>query len=90
MAHLQAIVVRQLCETYVWTKRFCVDCETFRCIKDCSKRTVRTVFGRVDVKNPGTVKLTGVSNSSKHSVAVFHCIAPGLPEAQTLEKVEPL
>jgi hypothetical protein len=34
MAHLQAIVVRQQCETYVWTKRFCVDCETFRGIKD--------------------------------------------------------
>ena len=39
MAQLQAIVVRQQCETYVWTKRFCADCETFRCIKDYSKRT---------------------------------------------------
>ena len=52
MAHLQAIVVRQQCETYVWTKRFCADCETFRCIKDYTKRSIRTVFGRVEVKNP--------------------------------------
>ena len=52
MAQLQAIVVRQQCETYVWTKRFCADCETFRCIKDYTKRSIRTVFGRVEVKNP--------------------------------------
>ena len=52
MAQLQAIVVRQQCETCVWTKRFCADCETFRCIKDYSKRTVGTVFGRIEVKNP--------------------------------------
>jgi hypothetical protein len=49
---LQAIVVRQQCETCVWTKLFCTDCETFRSVKDYSKRAIRTVFGRVEVKNP--------------------------------------
>jgi hypothetical protein len=52
MAHLQVVVVQQQCETCVWTKRFCADCGTFRCIKDYSKRAIRTVFGRVEVKNP--------------------------------------
>ena len=52
MPHLQAVVVQQQCETYVWTKRLCADCETFRGIKDYSKRKIRTVFGRVEVKNP--------------------------------------
>jgi hypothetical protein len=52
MARLESVVVRQQCETYVWTKRFCVDCEIFRCIKDYTKRAIRAVFGRVEVKNP--------------------------------------
>jgi hypothetical protein len=52
MAHLQSVIVQQRCETYVWTKRFCADCETFRGIKDYTKRAIRTVFGRVEVKNP--------------------------------------
>jgi hypothetical protein len=52
MAHLQQVVVKQQCEAYVLTSRFCVDCERFRRIKDYSKRKIRTVFGRVEVRNP--------------------------------------
>ena len=52
MAHLQQVVVNQQCEAYVLTRRFCTDCEGFRRIKDCSKRKIRTVFGRVEVRNP--------------------------------------
>jgi|ERR1700684_1847672 hypothetical protein len=39
MAHLQQV-----------TSRFCVDCQGFRRIKDYSKRKIRTVFGRVEVR----------------------------------------
>ena len=60
MAHLQQVVVNQQCEAYVLTSRFCANCEGFRRIKDYSKRKIRTVFGRVEVRNPGTVKLTGM------------------------------
>ena len=60
MAHLQQVIVKQQCEAYVLTSRFCVDCERFRRIKDYSKRKIRTVFGCVEVRNPGTDKLTGV------------------------------
>ena len=52
MAHLQQIVVKQQCETYVLARRFCMDCERFRRIKDYSKRKIRTVFGCVEVRNP--------------------------------------
>jgi hypothetical protein len=39
MAHLQQVVVNQ-------------QCEGFRRIKDYSRRKIRTVFGRVEVRNP--------------------------------------
>jgi len=52
MAHLQQIVVKQQCETYVLARRFCMDCDRFRRIKDYSKRKIRTVFGCVEVRNP--------------------------------------
>jgi hypothetical protein len=52
MAHLQQVVVNQQCEAYVLTRRFCADCEGVRRIKDYSKRKIRTVFGRVEVRNP--------------------------------------
>jgi hypothetical protein len=52
MAHLQRTIVKQQCETYVWARRFCVDCERFRRIKDYSKRKIRTVFGCIEVSNP--------------------------------------
>src|SRR4029077_15539503 len=53
MAHLQQVGVKQQCEAYVLTSRFCMDCESFRRIKDYGKRKIRTVFGRVEVRNPG-------------------------------------
>jgi len=52
MACLQQVVVKQQCEAYVLTSRYCSDCETFRRIKDSGKRKIRTVFGRVEVSNP--------------------------------------
>jgi hypothetical protein len=51
MARLQKLVVKQQCEAYVLTSRYCSDCETFRRIKDYGKRKIRTV-GRVEVSNP--------------------------------------
>ena len=52
MAHLQQVVVKQQCEAYVLTSRFCMDCESFRRIKDYGKRKIRTVFGCIEVTNP--------------------------------------
>ena len=52
MAHLQQVIVKQQCETYVLVRRFCMDCERFRRIKDYGKRKIRTVFGCVEVRNP--------------------------------------
>jgi hypothetical protein len=52
MAHLQQTIVKQQCESYVLARRFCMDCERFRRIKDYSKRKIRTVFGCVEVSNP--------------------------------------
>jgi hypothetical protein len=52
MAHLQQVVVKQQCEAYVLTSRFCMDCESFRRIKDYGKRKIRTVFGCIEVANP--------------------------------------
>jgi hypothetical protein len=52
MAHLPQVIVKQQCEAYVLTSRFCMDCESFRRVKDYSKRKVRTVFGCVEVRNP--------------------------------------
>ncbi len=52
MAHLQQVIVKQQCEAYVLARRFCMDCERFRRIKDYGKRKIRTVFGCVEVRNP--------------------------------------
>jgi hypothetical protein len=52
MACLQQLVVKQQCEAYVLTSRYCTDCQTFRRIKDYGKRKIRTVYGRVEVSNP--------------------------------------
>jgi len=52
MACLQQFVVKQRCEAYVLTRRYCADCQTFRRIKDYGKRRIRTVYGRVEVDNP--------------------------------------
>ncbi len=52
MALLQQLVVKQQCDAYVLTSRYCTDCQTFRRIKDYGKRKIRTVYGRVEVSNP--------------------------------------
>ncbi|MDE2361176.1 MAG: ISKra4 family transposase [Hyphomicrobiales bacterium] len=52
MGHLQQVIVKQQCESYVVARRFCMDCEHFRRIKDYSERKIRTVFGCVEVLNP--------------------------------------
>jgi hypothetical protein len=52
MACLQQFVVKQQCEAYVLTRRYCADCRTFRRIKDYGRRKIRTVYGRVEVDNP--------------------------------------
>ena len=53
MAHLQQVVVNQQCEAYVLTRQLLHGlAEGFRRIKDYSKRKIRTVFGRVEVRNP--------------------------------------
>ena len=54
MAHLQQVVVKQQCEAYVLTSRFCADCEGFRRIKDYGKRKIRTVFGCVTLEIRGS------------------------------------
>lgn len=52
MTLLQQLVVKQQCEAYVLTSRYCADCQTFRRIKDYGKRKIRAVYGRVEVSNP--------------------------------------
>jgi hypothetical protein len=52
MALLQQLVIKQQCEAYVLTSRYCADCQTFRRVKDYGKRKIRTVYGRVEVSNP--------------------------------------
>lgn len=41
MAHLQRTIVKQQCETYVLARRFRMDCERFRHIKDYTKRKIQ-------------------------------------------------
>jgi hypothetical protein len=43
MARLQQLVVRQQCEAYILTSRYCANCQTFRGIKDYGRRKIRTV-----------------------------------------------
>ena len=52
MAHLQQTVVKQQCEAYLLMSGFCMNCVSFRRIKDYGKRKIRTVFGCVEVKSP--------------------------------------
>ena len=52
MGCLQQLVVKQQCEAYVLTSRYCTDCQTFQRIKDYGKRKIRTVYGGVEVGNP--------------------------------------
>ncbi|WP_237143627.1 ISKra4 family transposase [Phyllobacterium zundukense] len=52
MKSLQSAVVNQEMETYALFRRVCPDCQTFRPVKDYTKRRIRTVFGTVEVRNP--------------------------------------
>jgi hypothetical protein len=44
MACLQQFVIKQQCEAYLPTSRYCADCQMFRRIKDSGKRKIRTVW----------------------------------------------
>lgn len=52
MATLQSAVVAHEAETYSLFRRVCPDCHTFRPVKDYTTRRIRTVFGKVEVRNP--------------------------------------
>jgi|SRR5271166_3636034 len=52
MAALQSAVVKHEAEAYALFRRVCSDCQTFRAVKDYTRRRIRTVFGAVEVRNP--------------------------------------
>ena len=85
MAHLQQVVVKQQCEAYVLTSRFCVDCEGFRRIKDYSKRKIRTVFGRVEVRNP---RIMNCQRCLPHFCAAWTVLRDICPDQATPELME--
>ncbi|TIY11241.1 MAG: hypothetical protein E5V16_06710 [Mesorhizobium sp.] len=53
MAALQSAVVNHEAETYSLFRRVCPDCHRLRPVKDYTTRRIRTVFGIVEVRNPG-------------------------------------
>jgi hypothetical protein len=85
MAHLQQVVVNQQCEAYVLTSRFCTDCEDFRRIKDYSKRKIRTVFGRVEVRNP---RIMNCQRCLPHFSAAWTVLRDICPDQATPELME--
>ena len=86
MAHLQQVVVNQQCEAYVLTSRFCMDCEGFRRIKDYSKRKIRTVFGRVEVRNPRIMNCQRCLPHFCDAWAVLRDICPDQATAELMER----
>jgi hypothetical protein len=86
MAHLQQMVVNQQCEAYVLTRRFCTDCEGFRRIKDYSKRKIRTVFGRVEVRNPRIMNCQRCLPHFCDAWAVLRDICPDQATAELMER----
>ena len=82
MAHLQQVVVKQQCEAYVLTRRFCTDCEGFRRIKDYSKRKIRTVFGCVEVRNP---RIMNCQRCLPHFCAAWRVLRDICPDQATPE-----
>ncbi|RWE83368.1 MAG: hypothetical protein EOS63_05095 [Mesorhizobium sp.] len=52
MAALQNAVVTHEAETYALLRRVCLDCHTFRAVKDYTTRRIRTIFDTVEVRNP--------------------------------------
>ena len=85
MAHLQQVVVKQQCEAYVLTSRFCMDCEGFRRIKDYSKRKIRTVFGCVEVRNP---RIMNCQRCLPHFCAAWTVLRDICPDQATPELME--
>ena len=86
MAHLQQVVVNKQCDPYVLTRRFCRDCEGFRRIKYYSKRKIRTVFGRVEVRNPRIMNCQRCLPHFCDAWAVLHDICPDQATAELMER----
>ena len=85
MAHLQQAVVRQQCEACVLTSRFCMDCESFRRIKDYGKRKIRTVFGCVEVRSP---RIMNCRRSLPHFCDAWTVLRDVCPDQATPELME--
>ena len=85
MAHLQKTIVTQQCETYVLVRRFCMDCERFRRIKDYSKRKIRTVFGCVEVRNPRILNCQRCLPYFRDASAVLRDICPDQATPELME-----
>jgi hypothetical protein len=85
MAHLQQAVVKQQCEAYVLARRFCVDCERFRRIKDYSTRKIRTVFGCVEVRNPRILNCRRCTPHFCDASAILRDICPDQATPELME-----
>lgn len=85
MAHLQQAVVKQQCEAYVLTSRFCMDCESFRRIKDYGKRKIRTVFDCVEVRSP---RIMNCQRCLPHFGGAWSVLADICPDQATPELME--
>jgi hypothetical protein len=85
MAGLQQFVVKQQCEAYVLTSRYCTDCQTFRRIKDYGKRKIRTVYGRVEVSNPRIMNCQRCLPYFCAASAVLHDVCPDQATPELME-----
>ena len=85
MAQLQQVIVKQQCKTYVLSRRFCMDCERFRRIKDYSKRKIRTVFGCVEVRNPRILNCQRCLPHFCDAAAVLRDICPDQATPELME-----
>ena len=83
--HLQQAVVKQQCEAYVLTSRFCMDCDSFRRIKDYGKRKIRTVFGCVEVRSP---RIMNCQRCLPHFGGAWSVLADICPYQATPELME--
>lgn len=85
MACLEQLVVKQQCEAYVLTSRYCTDCRMFRRIKDSGKRKIRTVYGRVEVSNPRIMNCQRCLPYFCAASAVLRDICPDQATAELME-----
>lgn len=85
MACPRRLVVKQQREAYVPTSRYCLDCETFRRIKDSGKRKIRTVFGRVEVSNPRIMNCRRCLPCFFDAAAVLRDICPDQATPELME-----